>query len=234
MLRRSGACTALVVLFATLALGCETVERAGEAVAFSLNPFASTDVVVTASERHGPYLFVEVHSTKLQERFITPLSEACVRVLGPEATARYQRRGNFGRFVGEDESCDAVGTLSLAARRRPRGERSGGESGIPRSTARFVVAHRDPHYILLRGRFVLASRVGVPAASDIVAVLPEDAGPCRDVASRREASLEFRHSGRDAFRLLSAGPGCVVAGFAMPVEGLPPAPPEPAESATPD
>lgn len=241
MQRRRGVRAALAAVarvgaFATLgalAFGCASVEQAGETVAFSLNPFASTPIVVTSSERHGPYLFVGVHSRQLQERFITPASEACARVLAPEAAATYQRRHNFGRFTaaGEGEPCDAVGTLSLADRRRP-GERRPTDSVVPRTVARFSVAHRDDRYILLRGRFALAARVGVPSSGDIVAVLPDDE-PCREVASRREATLEFRVSGRDPFRLLAGGPGCVVAGFAMPVDGLAAAGSEGTEGADP-
>jgi hypothetical protein len=82
----------------------------------------------------------------------------------------------------------------------------------------------------MRGRFALASGVGVPGSFDVVAVVPQDA-PCRQAASRGESSLELRQSGRDPFRLLVAGEGCVVAGFALPVEGLGAAPLLPADDA---
>jgi hypothetical protein len=223
--RPIGAGRRYVALLAALALGCETAE----AVGFALNPFGSTEVTVVGLEQHGPYLFADVSGRKLAQRFAAPASEACVRVLAPEKSVRYAKSGNFGRFSREDEGCDAVGTLSLTEWRdgQPRPRRTGG-SVVPRTTARFSVAHRDAQYILLRGRFALAARVGVPAAFDIVAVLPEDA-PCREAASRREASLEFRQAGRDPFRLLVGGQSCVVTGFAMPVEGLPAGPPDAAE-----
>jgi hypothetical protein len=208
------------LLLAALALGCETAQQAGETLAFGLNPFATTDVVVIGRDRHGPYLFAEVRGRQLDERFVAPDSEACARVLAPEAELRFAKQGSFGRFTREGEACDAVGTLSLDAwrNRQPRDKRRR-DSVVPRSTARFRVVHRDEQYIFLRGRFALASRVGVPAAFDVVALLP-DSEPCRDVASRREASLEFRFAGREPFQLLASGRRCVVAGFAMPVEGL--------------
>lgn len=211
-----------LALLAAVGLGCETAETVG----FALNPFGSTDVTVLASEVRGPYLFADVGGRQLGQRFVAPASEACARVLAPEASVQYAKSGNFGRFHRDDEACDAVGTLSLAAwrDRQPRRRRRG-DSVVPRTTARFTVAHRDGEYILLRGRFALASRVGVPAAFDIVAILPADE-PCGDVASRREATLEFRDAGRDPFRLLAGRQSCVVAGFAMPVAGLPPEPAE--------
>jgi hypothetical protein len=185
-------------------------------VAFTLNPFGSTEVLVIATGRHGPYLFVEVQGRQLEKRFIAPASDACARVLTPQAAVRYDKRGNFGRFLGDGESCDLVGTLSLAAWRgqRHRGRRN---SGVPRSTAHFRVAHRDAEYILLRGRFPLAARARVPAPFDVVAVLPENEA-CSEVASRRQARLEFRAAGARPFRLIAAGKSCFVAGFAMAVE----------------
>jgi len=203
-----------VALFAALALGCETV-------AWRLNPFGSTDVGVVAVEPHGPYLFVAVRGRQIDLRFAVPHTTTCARVLEAEASVRYEKAGTFGRFVREGETCDAAGSLSLAGWRDRQPRRRGGTNAVvPRTTARYTVAYRDEDYLLLRGRFALAARVGIPAAFDLVAVVPESE-PCRAIASRREASLEFRPAGRDPFRLLSGRAPCIVAGFAMPVEALP-------------
>jgi hypothetical protein len=207
-----------VALFAALALGCESARRAGETAAFRLNPFGSTDVYVAAVEPRGSYLFAHVRGRQLDLRFAAPYTETCARVLGAETSVRYQKAGNFGRFLREDESCDAAGSLSLTAW-RDRQPRRRSRSVVPRSTARYAVAYRDADYILLRGRFPLASRIGIPAGFDLVAVVPENE-PCRAIAERREASLEFRQAGRDPFRLLTGDAPCVVEGFAMPVEGM--------------
>jgi hypothetical protein len=209
---------ASLLLAAALALGCESL-------LFSLNPFASTEAVVAASGEHGPYLFADLTSSVLREAFITPLSAPCAGVLAPEAQVHFQRRGNFGRLSRDEETCEAVGTLSLGARRAQRRVR---DSVVPRSTARFTLAHRDAQYILLRGRFALASRVGIPSGFDLVAVLPVSP-VCDEVAARSEATLEFRPAGDEPFRLLASGQHCVVAGFAMPVEGLPAGPPPSSE-----
>jgi len=206
-----------VALLATLAVGgagaCETLN-------FRLNPFAGTEVRVTEVERVGPYLFTAVHGTQLDLSFAVPGTETCARVLEPGADVRYEKSGNFGRFGRGDEECSAVGTLSLAQWRDRQPRRRTSESVIPRSTARYAVAYRDARFVLLRGRFALASRVGVPAGFDVVAIVPADES-CAGVVASGQASLEFRPAGRDPFRLLSGRTPCVVQGFALPVEGLP-------------
>lgn len=209
---------ALVV--AALVAGCEAARQAGDTVAFTLNPVASTGVTVSGRSEHGPYLFVEVQGPQLQQGFVTPASDACARVVEPGAQVTYAKHGNFGRFRRDGEACDAVGSLSLAQRRQKPRDKRRGDSAVPRATARFRVVHRDEQAILLRGRFALATRVGIPGSFDVVAILP-DSEPCRDVASRREATLEFRLSGPEPFRLLAGRERCVVTGFATPVQGAP-------------
>jgi hypothetical protein len=202
-----------------LALGCESAQRAGETIAFTLNPFGSIDVLVVATEEHGPYLFAGVSGGPIDLRFVTPRTETCLHLLQAETSVRYAKEGNFGRFLRDDDACDAIGTLSLVAWRN-RQPRARTRSAVPRSTVRYSVVHRDPQYVFLRGRFPLASRIGIPSAFDLVAIVPDDE-PCRVIASRSEASLEFRVAGREAFRLLTGGPPCLPAGFAMPVDAVP-------------
>jgi hypothetical protein len=206
-----------LALLAALLIGgggaCETLN-------FRLNPFAGTEVRVTSVERVGPYLFAAVHGSQVDLSFAVPATETCTRVLEPGAELRYEKSGNFGLFRRNDEACSAVGTLSLAEWRDRQPRRRANESVIPRSTARYAVAYRDARFVLLRGRFALASRVGVPAGFDVVAVVPADES-CAGVVASGQASLEFRPAGRDPFRLLSGRTPCVVQGFALPVEGLP-------------
>jgi hypothetical protein len=206
-----------IAAVAALAVGCRTAQDAGETAAFRLNPFGTTEVGVVAVEPRGPYLFVHVSGRQLDLRFAVPASAECERGLEVDRTVRYEKSGTFGRFVRETDSCDAVGSLSLAAwrDRQPRRRNPSG-SLLPRSSARYSVVHRDADYILLRGRFALASRVGVPGAWDVVAILPETE-PCRRIAERRNATLEFRPAGPNPFQLLTGGDNCSVEGFAKPV-----------------
>jgi hypothetical protein len=212
----AGRCTAVL---AGLALGCETAQHAGETAAFRMNPVATTEVAVVERSAHGPYLFVHVRGRLVDRRFAVPQSELCASLLQPETSVRYEKSGNFGRFSREDEGCEAVGSLSPDSWRvRHTGRRAGVDSFAPRSTARYTVVHRDETYILLRGRFALASRVGIPSAFDLVAVVPVNEA-CGEVAARSAASLELRDAWSEPFRLLAGGAPCVIAGFAMPLGG---------------
>jgi hypothetical protein len=206
-----------VGLAAALALGCQGARDAGETAAFRLNPFGATEVGVVSREARGPYLLVHVRGRQLDLRFAVPATAECGRVLEPDRTVRYEKSGSFGRFVRDGDGCDAVGSLSLAAwrDRQPRGRTPAGAL-LPRSSARYTVVQRYEDLILLRGRFALASRVGVPAAHDLVAVVGTSP-PCQAAAARGEASLEFRPAGPVPFRLLAGGERCPVEGFAKPV-----------------
>jgi hypothetical protein len=207
-----------VGLAAALALGCQS---ARETAAFRLNPFGSTEVGVVSREARGPYLFVHVRGSQLDLGFAVPATAECSRVLEPDRTVRYEKSGSFGRFVREGDACDAVGSLSLAAwrDRQPRRRNPTGAL-LPRSSASYTVVHRDDDLILLRGRFALASHVGIPGAWDVVAVVGTSPA-CQAAAGRRAASLEFRPAGPVPFRLLAGGEPCPVEGFVKPVESRP-------------
>ena len=217
-----GAGRRAVAALGAVALGCET----GEMLNFSLNPFASTTVRVEATEAHGPYLFTRVQGSRIDLRFAAPSSAECKRVLERGASVVYAKSGVFGRIMRDEEGCDAVGSLSLADWRDRHPRPRTGPAVIPRSTARYAVAYRDAQWVLLRGRFPLASLIGIRAAQDVVAVVPADE-ICRAAVAAGEASLEFRVTGPNAFRLLAGNTPCRIEGFAMPVEGLPASPSAP-------
>jgi hypothetical protein len=176
---------------------------------------------VVSREARGPYLFVHVRGRQLDLRFAVPATVECGRVLEPDRTVRYEKSGTFGRFVREGDACDAVGSLSLAAwrDRQPRGRTPRGGL-LPRSDARYSVVHRDDDMVFLRGRFALASRIGVPAAYDVVAVVGTSPA-CQAAAARPAASLEFRPAGPVPFRRLAGGEPCPVEGFLKPVVATP-------------
>src|SRR5262245_45824222 len=171
-LHRFGRCLLPASLLGALALGCGTT--AGQTLEVGLNPFASTDVQVVATEPHGPYLFTHVKGPQLDLRFIVPRTDLCGRLLEPGASVRYDKAGNFRTSAGDGVGCEALGTLSLADWRDSQPRRGGGGSPVPRSTALYGLDYRDAQYLLLRGRFLLATRVGVPRAQDVAAVVPND------------------------------------------------------------
>lgn len=205
-----------LLLFAGAGSGCDTTRRAASTVEQRVNPFASAQVSILRVDRHGPYLLAEFRSRGALLSFFAPADQgACVRLLRPEATLVYRKHGNFGRFEGDGETCDPVGVGSLAAwrNRQPRGSRGG--RLIPRAQATFREIARDESMVLVRGRFPLAGRVGVPNGQDIVAMLPHDETCARPVAAG-VASLEFVPTGPQALRLVGERGLCPVLGLALP------------------
>jgi hypothetical protein len=194
--------------------GCETAADVGRGLEQNLNPFAKTETRVGAVVARGPYLEVSLEGGGLDLRMLAPASERCAALLEPEAKITYAKEGNFGRVERDGESCDLVGVGSLAAWRDRQPRRHGRPA--PSETARFEVVHRDPEVVLVRGRFPLAARAGIPAGYDLVALLPVSA-VCKEAVERGEATLEFRDAG-EAFRLGGSGGFCPVLGFATPLE----------------
>jgi len=204
-----------VLLLGFLAFGCATAKHAGEKVLYSVNPFATTDVLVLGVSQHGPYLLASLAGPMADLRFFAPATQACIQVLAPDTRVNYGKSGQFGRFRRDDQICDPIGIASLAAWRDTQPRRRG--PPVPRATAYYHVAQQDPELIFLRGRFPLASRVFISGGYDIVAVLPNVAA-CAAVAEQGATSLEFRAAGPEAFRLLAGDQSCDVLGFALPLE----------------
>lgn len=210
------ACLCLALLGAVS--GCSTARDVGRYTEQRLNPFASTRVALLSVERLGPYLAVEVRLRGALLTFFAPAAEAdCAQLLRPEASVTYRQHGHFGRFEDGALRCEAVGVGALAAwrDRRPRDRRDA--SVVPRATARFREIGREGDVALARGRFPLASRVGVPSGFDLIAFLQLPA--CAEPLARGIAAMEFRAAGQDAIRLVAPGEPCVVRGFATPLDG---------------
>ncbi len=81
----------------------------------------------------------------------------------------------------------------------------------PSSPARWRIIHEDSQVLLLRGRFPVASRLGVANTFDVVAMVAND-DVCAPIARAGQATLVFRPSGR---RVLQLGP-CAVLAVATP------------------
>lgn len=183
----------------------------------------SDAAVVRSSQPVGPYIEVRLAGGS-DAWVLLPATPACARLATPERSVRWVSRGFPGRLEADDESCDAAGIMGLAAwrDRQPRPVRI----PLPRKTARWTVIHHDGRLALLRGRFPLAGLVGMPGGGDLVAVIADD-GSCAALLAQRVGTLEFRTSGRDAFRLISGDAQCPVLGFARPPPPPAPAPAEP-------
>jgi hypothetical protein len=170
------------------------------------------EAVVRIARPVGPYL--EVHlAGEAELALLVPATPRCTRVARPEASVRWVSRGFPGRLEAGDEACEAAGILDLAAwrDRRPRPD----VPPVPRKQARWTVLYRDGRLALLRGRFPLAGLVGMPGGGDLVAVVADDPA-CAPLLATDVGTLEYRASGRDAFRLLAGEARCPVLGFARP------------------
>ena len=163
---------------------------------------------VSTSTLRGPYIDATLLLRSGEWRFLFPQSATCAAMLRPEAPVSFQNRGHFGRVMGSDGAlCDAVGIGTL---RRWRRSRRPGELP-PSSAARFEIIHEDTEVLLLRGRFSLASRLGVPNSFDAVAMVANDE-VCSQVARSGAATLVLWPSGSRVLQLSA----CPVLAVAMP------------------
>jgi hypothetical protein len=157
----------------------------------------------------GSYIDASFSTPSTLWRFLFPANSSCAAVLKPEAPVVYNPGGMWGRFHGPDGTvCEPAGISNLEKWRRSRVE---GE-GRPSSPARWEILHRDKEVFLLRGRFPVASRIGLAGTYDVVAMVAND-DTCRPVAESGAATLIFRQSGRPAFVLGQ----CPVLAFARPL-----------------
>jgi hypothetical protein len=211
---------AFVSVAAAFSLACAQAKEVGLEAGRELNPFGSREATVMRLERHGPYLLAELSGRRANLSMLVPADAICAQVLEVESQVRFRRHGNFGRFERGDAFCDAVGVASLAAWRDRRPRAPG--PPVPRATVRFRLLERDPELVLVRGRFPLASRVGIPAGFDLVALLPANDDNCARAIERGEGSMEFRAAGPQPFRLVGERGTCPVLGFAQPLESSAP------------
>jgi hypothetical protein len=209
---------ALLFAGAGVGSGCDATRRTARSVEQGLNPFSASKASILRLDRHGPYLLVEFRQGRSLLTLLAPADDAaCAQMLRPEGSVTYRKHGNFGRFEQDGERCDPVGVGSLATwrDRQPRGARGGGP--IPRAPARFREIGRDESVVLVRGRFPLANRVGVPNGLDVVALLPVQDPACARPIAAGTASLEFVPAGREALRLIGERASCPVLALALPL-----------------
>jgi hypothetical protein len=163
---------------------------------------------VAVSQMRGPYIDATLALPSGDWRFFFPRTETCAAMLRPEAPITYSSGGSFGSLRSPDGSvCDPVGIGTLQRWRRTRrpGEMT------PSSPAHWSVIYADSAFLMLRGRFPLASRLGVTNTFDVVAVVPNDE-VCDAVARSGSANLVFRPSGSGVLDLGR----CPVVGVALP------------------
>ncbi len=170
--------------------------------------------VVFVAER-GAYLDAVLERSDSTLRFFFPSDETCREVLRKQAWVEYVNLGTLGEVRRADLTCTPVGIASLEAWRSRRGRRL--EGPLPRSPVNFRVVYQDEEYVLARGRFPLASRIGWSGGEDTLALIPRTSA-CAPIIARGAGSMEFRVAGRDPFILVSAEGRCPIEGFVWPLD----------------
>ena len=171
--------------------------------------------VAGVAERLGR-LEALIEAESFSERLLFPGSEPCRALLREGTEVRFSRSGPYGQIRTDEHRCAATGSFALE-QMRARGGKSGGLSGParPRTQATYRVQDEDEEFVALRGRFPLVSRLGAPGGEDIVVWIP-NAEPCRELADRTEASLEYRSQRAPLVLLTSGGGECAIAAVTSP------------------
>ena len=179
-------------------------------------PGVSTAYQVTLVVPRGPYLDAMLERERSSLRLFFPASDVCRRVVRVEAMLEYRATSVPGTVKNTQEECEAVGIGSLRfwRDRRPRQSRQ----VIPRGNAEFRRVYQDSELTLVRGRFPYANQVGWAGGWDTIAALPRNAA-CDALVARGSASIEFRHAGPEAFRLVTSQGRCTIEGFLRPLPG---------------
>jgi hypothetical protein len=190
-------------------LACNT-ERALHQMGFD------TSLAVTHVVQRGDFLEATLRGEAGTLRLFVPPSEACRRVLAPEASVLHESKG-AGRVSRDGASCDAAGVGPVEELRRRRGDpTSGTASVIPRAQASYRVVYEDAEVVFLRGRFPLANLVGWSGGDDTIAVVSRG-GECHEVVSRGVASLELRPRGEATLALVGARGLCPIEALIRPL-----------------
>ena len=195
-----------------------TVTRLGVLAAAAIAAAATsgwaqgTEVQVTSVVPRWSYIDATLGVLPRPVRFFFPDDDACRALLLLETNVSYVSRGPLGMVTNAaGDRCEPVGIASLQEWRDRSSRRRTG-APVPRAQATFEIVHRDGELVFARGRFPLATLVDWTGADDTIALLPDDQG-CRRPIDAGVATMEFRFSGRDPYRLVAGGERCSIVGF---------------------
>lgn len=200
------------VALGLLALACS----ADRAIYDAALPGTGTGAELVWLGVHDGYLDVEVETAGKQLRFL--LREAdpeCTELRNVDSPIQYRNSGPLGQLQTENLTCEPVGLLSLAEWRSRQRRRGSGL--VPRAAAAWSQIYRDDDWVLVRGRFTLASRLGWAGSVDTVALF--EPGPvCDPIIARGVGTLVFYYGGRNVLALLGNGAVCPLLGLAIPLD----------------
>lgn len=211
MNRALRACCRIALSAASLALGCTR----DQLVVQTGLPGGRASAFLSLVAERGDYLDVVMESGGRRYRFFLPNDAACVALFESEKAISYANAGPFGQLSTDQTRCDPVGILSLPEW-RDRGPRRPNAAVIPRARADLrEVVYADEELTLVRGRYPLTREIGFMGGGDCILAIP-NVEECRGVPEARQASMEFRPAGRDAYTLINGTVRCPVLGFIQP------------------
>ena len=171
-----------------------------------------TEVQISSAVPRWSYIDATLGVLPRPIRFFFPGDDACRALLLRETKVSYVSRGPLGVVTNAaGDRCEPVGIASLREWRDRSSRRRTG-TPVPRAQATFEIVYRNGDLVFARGRFPLATLVGWSGADDTIALLPDDEG-CRRPIDAGVATMEFRFSGRDPYRLVAGGERCSILGF---------------------
>jgi hypothetical protein len=207
----------LLVCLAALA-GCTEGKRSKIALDSGL-PVMRSGMTVAEVQARGPYIEAVMLIDEEPLPVYAAPTDACHTVFETGEKVVYIDSGPLGRFERADASCQimGVGNLELWRDRNRRAT----PGGVPRAQANYRTIAEDEDFVLLRGRFPLASALGFSGGMDIVSVVPNDQ-TCSTPIEAGIASMEYRGKGRRALSLVGSRGLCRIHGLILPLSDAKP------------
>ena len=163
----------------------------------------------------GDYLAAVLAARDFSIEVYLPANESCRTLFVEGAEVEYREGAPGGVYKKDDLEClsSGIGTLREWRNRRPRPRTSG--SIVERGLAIYRVVYQDDEVAFLRGQFPLTGMIGFVGLGDTIAVVSK-VPQCEGPIARENSSIEYYHTGKKVFTLVSAKGQCPIIGFITP------------------
>ena len=181
---------------------------------------------VVSIEQIGPLVDVRLEwtsraslvSSDARLSLLFPSASDCTAMIQVGTEVDFLPGGLTGSLQLGEQRCDAVGISELREWRDRKPRRRLTRPGDDRAQATYRVVFEHADYVIVRGRFPLASMIAWYGGEDTLALIPRQA-ECAALLQREVATMEFRDSGPIPLSLVGEG-RCPIAGFARVVPTL--------------
>ena len=163
----------------------------------------------------GDYLAAVLATPDFSIEVYLPNNESCRTLFVEGEELEYREGAPGGVYKKDDLEClsSGIGTLREWRNRRPRPRTSG--SIVERGLANYRVVYQDDEVAFLRGRIPLTGMIGFVGLGDTIAVVSK-VPKCEGPIARENSSIEYYHTGKKVFTLVSAKGQCPIIGFITP------------------